>query len=218
MPTDEALDFIEKDYGQLRRGRDNCDSNVPFHALKTQTIPSQGFKHPDSVQYLLKLLFENRSLTVLQHDCVIKYLQEQREAQYRIELGGPSGDFVPPVGGFNANADNFRGNSNAPLAGGSSRNFELNKRNAEIDTEAELQKKILTILNKPPITGGQSDVGPSQPTRSGDNFNQYSNSRDFNDDLFPPSHSRSDPQPPILNDPKVQKALDSLFQSSQFNF
>lgn len=215
MPTDEALDFIEKDFILLRRGRDNCDTNVPFHALKTQTVPSQGFKHPDSVQYLLKLLFENRSLTVLQYDCVIKYLQEQRKAQYRIELGGPSGDFVPPTGEFSSNPDSFRGSSNLPLAGGSSGNFEQNKRNAEADTEAELQNKILNILNKPPLTFNLCDVGPSQPNRFDDKFKQYVDKNDFNNGL-PPSHNRNDSQPPILNDPKVQKALDSLFQSKQF--
>lgn len=195
MPAEDALDFIEKDYNTLRRGRDDCDKNVPFHALKTQSVPSQGFKHPDSIQYLLTLLYETRSLTVLQYDCVIKYLQEQRETQYSVELGGPSGDFTSSDFGHNPSkysaGTSFAGNT---------RPNEPEKRNTEAETEAELQKKILNILNKPPIT----DFGNKPQSRSADN-NQYNNDTDFN---------KGDSQPQILNDPKVQKALDSLFSNS----
>lgn len=210
MPAEDALDFIEKDYITLRRGRDNCDKNVPFHALKTQTVPSQGFKHPDSVQYLITLLYENRSLTVLQYDCLIKYMQEQREIQYKIELGGPTADFTPPVGGFGQQqSSNFGGNSSF---GGQNRMPEPERpppRNLEAEKEAELQQKLLSILNKPPITGIPNDVRPT------DNLFDTTDRDAF---AAAPSNSRDNAPSQLLNDPKVQKALDSLFQSNQFNF
>lgn len=213
MPAEDAIDFIEKDYATLRRGRENCDKNVPFHTLKTQSVPSQGFKHPDSVQYLLTLLYENRSLTVLQYDCVIKYLQEQREIQYKVELGGPTADFAPPAGGYGQQQTGnfggigpFAGNSRAPME---SERHQPPPRNPEVEKEAELQKKILNILNKPPIIGLPADARP----------NDHDNDRKFDRDPFSAAPSnRNDSQPQILNDPKVQKALDSLFQSNQFKF
>lgn len=196
IPVEDALDMIEKDFEKLRRGRDSCDGNVPFHTLKTQSIPSQGFKHPDSMQYLITLLYENRSLTVLQFDTVIKYLQEQREVQYNVELGGPMGQFAPTAGG--------------------SRITET----PEVENEKKLQEKILHILNKPPITGPPPSQEPaaSLPSRSGDRFNQFNN-QSYRDSAFPSTKNRNEAtQPPILNDPKVQKALDSLFSSNTFNF
>jgi hypothetical protein len=44
---------------------------------------------------LLNLLSDNRQLTVLQYDRVIRYLQDKREMQLQIELGDAKD--LPPV-------------------------------------------------------------------------------------------------------------------------
>lgn len=211
MPAEDALDFIEQDFHALRRARESCDKNLPFHALRTQLVPSQGFTHPDSVQHLLTLLYENRSLTVLQYDCVLQYLQEQREIQYKIELGGAATDFVAPNSGLGRSQSNNSarfGAHDRNIASGSG-NSTLNEsqpiavetersqpslRNPEAERETELQQKILSILNKPPITGPPSHELASEASAAAAT-----------------STSRNDqPASQILNDPKVQKALDAL--------
>jgi hypothetical protein len=44
---------------------------------------------------LLNLLSDNRQLTVLQYDRVIRYLQDKREMQLQLELGDAKD--LPPV-------------------------------------------------------------------------------------------------------------------------
>jgi hypothetical protein len=44
---------------------------------------------------LLNLLTDNRQLTVLQYDRVIRYLQDKREVQLQLELGDAKD--LPPV-------------------------------------------------------------------------------------------------------------------------
>jgi hypothetical protein len=46
-------------------------------------------------QVLLNLLTDNRQLTVLQYDRVIRYLQDKREMQLQLELGDAKD--LPPV-------------------------------------------------------------------------------------------------------------------------
>jgi hypothetical protein len=48
-----------------------------------------------AVQVLLNLLADNRQLTVLQYDRVIRYLQDKREMQLQLELGDAKD--LPPV-------------------------------------------------------------------------------------------------------------------------
>lgn len=78
-----------------------------------------------------------------------------------------------------------------------------------IDPEAELQKKILDILNKPSITN--SSILQQQQQKQP--IPQTTNSLMAAASSMPPVT-----QPQILNDPKVQKALDSLLQGNLFNF
>lgn len=47
------------------------------------------------MQVLLNLLTDNRQLTVLQYDRVIRYLQDKRELQLQLELGDAKD--LPPV-------------------------------------------------------------------------------------------------------------------------
>lgn len=102
---------------------------------------------------LINLLAENRQLTVIQYDKVIKYLQERRELQRTYE-----GD------------------------------EDAEKKEAEPDhKQAELQSRIMNILNK---SANDSPKPTPVPTQAGPT--------------------------PLLNDPSVQKALDSLLSGDMF--
>ncbi|CAO1400007.1 unnamed protein product [Diamesa serratosioi] len=70
IPLDDAIRFVYKDFTNKTRG-----------------ITNIVYQHPDHVQTLLKTLAANRSLTVLQYDHIIKYLKQRREIQVSNEIG-----------------------------------------------------------------------------------------------------------------------------------
>lgn len=71
MPTEDGIKFIYKDFMQKTKG---------IHTYRSH-------QHPEAVQTLLKNLYENRSLTVLQYDHILKYLSQRREVQVKAEIG-----------------------------------------------------------------------------------------------------------------------------------
>lgn len=108
MPLDDAIALIATDF-RSKKQRDALNAS--------QLHPNQS-RHPDPMQQLIDMLADNRQLTGLQYECIIKYLEEQREQQLKLELG-------------EANA--------------------LAKLQAP-DPEMELQKRILSVMNKPSVT------------------------------------------------------------------
>ena len=64
-------------------------TSVRYKLLKHDNLPivEPLFLNGDFRQVLLTLLVENRTLTVLQYDKVISYLQDRREHQVQIEIG-----------------------------------------------------------------------------------------------------------------------------------
>lgn len=177
MPLDDAIEFIFKNFQQLIRGEQPNGDEVQNPQIAS--IPHTELRHPDSIQHLISILSENRVLTVLQFDALIKYLQERREIQYKIELGESS------------NSDATGSNKQAP-------------QQPEVDPEAELQKRIMDILNKPSITNLNTDspISRTSTVTEVKNDNRKDKSQ----------------EPQLLNDPKVQRALDSLLSNSAFNF
>lgn len=109
---------------------------------------------------LLNLLAENRQLTSIQYDKIIKYLQEKRDLQHEFEKA----EGITP---------------------------ELQEDNSN-SKEAELQNRIMNILNK---TSTESPIRPLITANP-----------------EPPAKSEA----PILKDPTVQKALDSLMLGDMF--
>lgn len=176
MPVEDALKLINNDFqDRMRYDRMNSGPLMPTAVQITPTTayaaPPLNTLHPEAIQTLVNLLADNRPITVLQYDRVIRYLQERREYQLKAEIGDAPPDMEIP---------------------------------APVDPEAELQKKIMDILNKPSIT--HSVVKPVAPVIPKPVVRSAT-----------PSTSSSG-QPQLLNDPKVQKALDSLLSGSLFNF
>ncbi|XP_055911423.1 nuclear receptor coactivator 5 [Eupeodes corollae] len=90
MPVDDAITLIADDF-RLRIGphlqKNNLPKAVQVITPSNVAAPPLKERHPDAVQSLLNLLADNLTLTVLQYDCIIKYLQERRELQLKLELG-----------------------------------------------------------------------------------------------------------------------------------
>lgn len=55
--------------------------------VKSKNLKSAFYKHPDSIQTMLKTLVDNRSLTVIQYDYLIQYLNQRKEVQKKVEIG-----------------------------------------------------------------------------------------------------------------------------------
>lgn len=120
MPIEDAIKFIYKDF---------CN--------KTKKIVQNVYQHPDAIQTLLKTLADNRSLTVLQYDHIIKYLTSRREIQRKAEIGEDDDSYMDTLGQSSYNqVKTFSSYSSAPKT---------------TNPQDDLQKKILEILNKKPL-------------------------------------------------------------------
>lgn len=198
MPTEDAIAFICKDFeDRLRAEQQEKSKFRPMGGSAVRT-PSLQDKHPEPIQNMLNLLANNRQLTVLQYDRLIKYLGERKELQIKYELG----EDVDP----------------------SSVTSRLMPEKSKEQTEKELQRKIMDILNKPSIVPQKPRTDVKMPTAA--SFSSFGNvtigdasSSSSSSSYLPskPATSSALPiaaaAPKLLHDPKVQKALDSLLLS-----
>ncbi|KAL2741039.1 nuclear receptor coactivator 5 isoform X1 [Vespula squamosa] len=179
MPVEDAINLISRDFANYKAGGRSVPLNTPL------TIE----RHPDAIQVLLNMLADNRQLTVLQYDRVIKYLEVKREEQVQVELGDAKD--LPTTTTLTVNDPK----------------------------QAELQSRILNILNSnknnssapapspvPAPTPAPAPVPPANwGTAASTNATSASTTSTTTTGVSPS---------PLLNDPTVQKALDSLLQGN----
>ncbi|XP_035735273.1 nuclear receptor coactivator 5-like isoform X1 [Vespa mandarinia] len=179
MPVEDAINLISRDFANYKAGGRSVPLNTPL-AIE---------RHPDAIQVLLNMLADNRQLTVLQYDRVIKYLEVKREEQVQVELGDAKD--IPAATTLTVNDPK----------------------------QAELQSRILNILNSnksnssapapspvPAPTPAPAPVPPANwGTAASTNATSASTTSTTTTGVSPS---------PLLNDPTVQKALDSLLQGN----
>ncbi|XP_051167741.1 nuclear receptor coactivator 5 isoform X2 [Leptopilina boulardi] len=148
-------------------------------------IPSNNDRHPDAVQVLLNMLADNLQLTVLQYDRIIKYLEIKREEQVQIEIG---------------DSKDLHNTSTLSVSD---------------PKQAELQSRILNILNsnKTNTTGPAPSPVPAPTPAPVPSTTWGSASTTAVSSTTTTTTSGVTPSP-LLNDPTVQKALDSLLQGN----
>ncbi|EDS26996.1 conserved hypothetical protein [Culex quinquefasciatus] len=200
MPTEDAIAFICKDFeDRLRAEQQEKNKFRPMGGNAVRT-PSLQDKHPEPIQNMLNLLANNRQLTVLQYDRLIKYLGERKELQIKYELGED--------------------------VDASSISSRLLPEKSKEQTEKELQRKIMDILNKPSIVP-QKARPEVKTTAAASSFSSFGNvtigdaSSSSSSIRLPPKAAAPSSSglpiaaaaPKLLHDPKVQKALDSLLLS-----
>lgn len=184
MPLEDAIELIYRNYEDLRQGAkgdiigDNDES--PYASVALASV-----RHPDSIQHLINLLADNRCLTVLQFDCLLKYLQERRELQYKFELGDTNPDVQ--MQDIKPTTCDIKQEETSKIEIHDSPKQESN-------AEEELQKRLLEILSKPSI--------PNMKVES-------PISKTILDSKSPTSIDIQEPK--LLNDPSLKNALDSLF-------
>uniref|UniRef100_A0A1Q3F265 Putative nuclear receptor coactivator 5 n=1 Tax=Culex tarsalis TaxID=7177 RepID=A0A1Q3F265_CULTA len=200
MPTEDAIAFICKDFeDRLRAEQQEKSKFRPMGGGSATRAPSLQDKHPEPIQNMLNLLANNRQLTVLQYDRLIKYLGERKELQIKYELG----EDVDPA----------------------SVTSRLLPDKSKEQTEKELQRKIMDILNKPSIvpqkSRGEIKTPAAAPFSSFGNVTIGDASSSSAASSHLPPKTTAPPSgvpiaaaaPKLLHDPKVQKALDSLLLS-----
>lgn len=185
MPLDDAIALVIRNYQHLCEG-ENGDVIGDTDDSPYAAIPVSNSRHPDSIQHLINVLADNRTLTVLQLDCLLKYLQERRESQYRFELGDTSVDESKPT--------------TSDIKPGLSPNYEssVEPQPPKVDPEEAIQKKIMEILNKPSIPNikPEATVTKSAPEKK----HQATTSS---------TESRQEPKL-LAKDPNLRNVLDSL--------
>ncbi|XP_013106793.2 nuclear receptor coactivator 5 [Stomoxys calcitrans] len=101
MPVDDAINLVADDFrkkmmrekgpagNQASHNISHLPNPVPIIPAATTNYiaPPLKERHPDAIQSLLNLLANNMPLTVLQYDRIIKYLQDRRLLQMKVELG-----------------------------------------------------------------------------------------------------------------------------------
>lgn len=131
---DDGIRFIYNDYANKTKGISQYKSS----------------QHPDAIQTLLKTLAENRSLTVLQYDHLIKYLTSRRELQVKAEIGEDM-SVQESNSGQITTASSISSLVQQPL-----------------DVMSDLQKKVLDALNKKPLTEMIAKKSTEKPAVSKD--------------------------------------------------
>lgn len=148
MPLDDAIALIIRNYEHLCQG-ENGDVIGDRDESPYAAIPMSNIRNPDSIQHLINLLADNRTLTVLQLDCLLKYLQERRESQYKFELGDTIADEQKL--------------STADKSPKQESESKVESQQAKINPEEEIQKKIMEILNKPSIPNIKPEATITKP-------------------------------------------------------
>lgn len=210
MPLEDALTLIFRNYQHLCQGEDGDiigDSDDSPYAA----IPMANTRHPDSLQHLINLLADNRTLTVLQLDCILKYLQERRENQYKFELGDTNIDVThqsSATSSSSAVGDMKSESSDAKMETGDAATTAAAETQAQkVNDEEEIQKKILEILSKPSIPNMKPEASTVVKTTP-EKRHQPSSS---NADVGKANSSNRRHQPNLLTqNPQLRNVLDSI--------
>ncbi|RZF45099.1 hypothetical protein LSTR_LSTR013979 [Laodelphax striatellus] len=168
MPMEDAISLIRRTFQSYMRGERELPGTIGGYEV-----------HPDAIQTLFNLLKENRQLTVLQYDKVIRYLQEKRALQLKLEVGDDPAD-LPTLQDTNSN-------SSAAAA-------------VPVVKQQELQSRIMNILKKKGAV--PADEAPA-PVPAPDQWQSAA--------AEGPSPTQQ--APPLLKNPNVQMAIDSLLRN-----
>lgn len=205
MPLEDALTLIFRNFQHLCQGEDGDitgDSDDSPYA----TIPMANTRHPDSLQHLINLLADNRTLTVLQLDCILKYLQERRENQYKFELGDTNIDVTHQSSSAEMKSSNLEGGdlkSEADDAAAAEAEAQAQK----VEEEKEIQKKIMEILSKPSIPNMKPETSTIVKTTPEKKHQPSSSNVDVTN--FNASNRRHQPNL-LTQNPQLRNVLDSL--------
>eukprot|EP00090_Calanus_glacialis_P022736 TRINITY_DN3502_c0_g1_i1.p1 TRINITY_DN3502_c0_g1~~TRINITY_DN3502_c0_g1_i1.p1 ORF type:complete len:676 (-),score=187.52 TRINITY_DN3502_c0_g1_i1:2060-4087(-) len=124
MPVDDAMTFISKSFASMMDSRSNAPNKMAV-----------AIGHPGDIQKILGFLSDNRPLSIMEYDKMIKYLVAKREGTLKEEYGEtiPAHLLHPPVGPQQDPATKAK--------------------------QEELQNRVQVILNRSKVSSQQSSSG-----------------------------------------------------------
>lgn len=204
MPLEDAFALIFRNYQHLRQG-ENGDIIGDTDDSPYAAIAVANTRHPDSLQHLINLLADNRSLTVLQLDCILSYLKERRESQYKFELGDTSIDVGNPSNAGDSKSESG-GVSKMDGADAVAISAEAEAQAQKLNEEEEIQKKLMEILSKPTIPNIKPEPAAVTKTSPEKKHPPSASHIDTNANASNRRH-----QPNLLTqNPQLRNVLDSL--------
>lgn len=128
MPVDDAIELISKNFSKaiIEKG--------------SEAASAEGNSHPTDIKTILGFMVENRPISLMEYDKMIKYLVSKRESNLREAYGDniPAHLLHPPVGPHQDPASKAK--------------------------QEELQQRVLNILNKPRQPAPNAAVPGINPT------------------------------------------------------
>ncbi|XP_078606635.1 uncharacterized protein LOC144879253 isoform X10 [Branchiostoma floridae x Branchiostoma japonicum] len=232
MPLDDSMQLVARNFERYMQ--DLRERQAAERASSTTAGPAATGEPSPTIPQLLNLLADGRQVTADEIARVIEYLQDRRSRLMQIQ-GGQSGAQQTPAAGAPGPA--APSNVGGPPPAGPGAVPGVNQQHQQ---QAELQAKILSILNqdgnaqagqaaakaaaiaspaggKPPslldisVQPTSHLKGPSTPQQQA--VNQYGMAQRAQAALPPSSQATSTPSSLNFDNPTVQKALDSLIHS-----
>jgi hypothetical protein len=105
MPLDEAMSFVGKSFSRFIE-KPTAGGGVSQLGFATGAAASGGmdqlpaFGHPNDIRTILGFLIDDRPMSIMEYDKLIKYLATRREGTLKAEYGAniPAHLLLPPVG------------------------------------------------------------------------------------------------------------------------
>ena len=100
MPLDEAMSFVGKSFSRFIEKP--AGGNMGFATASANSAAEQlpAFGHPNDIRTILGFLIDDRPMSIMEYDKLIKYLATRREGTLKAEYGMniPAHLLLPPVG------------------------------------------------------------------------------------------------------------------------
>lgn len=215
MPLEDAVPLIKRNFEAYRSGEKGATAVPTAVAVAPAGLPAPtSDRHPEAIQVLLSLLADNRQLTVLQYDRVLRYLQEKREIQLKLELGDAKDLPTAKEPTTKQQVDLQHRILNILNNQSSTNNTGVNVGAAVGSTAGVVG---LGAPNAPGMGLGLGGVSTSTVGAGAPGLGTPMNIGPVPAPVAPPSgnwQSQPTSSTPLLSDPTVQKALDSLMQGN----
>ena len=202
MPVDDAMSFISKNFPNLVGGQNtmtNSGNSANNSVISSKAFSGPGLSgHPKDIQKIINFLSDDRPLSIMEYDKMIKYLVTKRTETLKEEYGDniPAHLQHPPVG---PQQDPVTKAKQEELQNRIQKILKDNKsRNSNTGMAPSLQAAIDSLVkNGPNLLSGISQRDQQQPSSSsysfGSSSNQYQQnppSSSYNPQSYQSSHSQ----------------------------
>jgi len=201
MPVDDAMSFISKNFPNLVGGQNPVPPSSG-NSANNSVISSKAFSgpgltgHPQDIQKIINFMSDDRPLSIMEYDKMIKYLVNKRTETLKEEYGDniPAHLQHPPVG---PQQDPITKAKQEEMQNRIQKILKDKSRNSNPSMAPSLQAAIDSLVkNGPNLLSGMSqrDQQPSSSFSFGSSSNPYQqnpSSSNYNTQSYQSSHSQN---------------------------